>query len=655
MFGLFTRPGTPNRKRQGTRHRKSFFEPLETRDLLSAAGLADLSQISALPMALVAAPYTPAEVTQAYGFSKVMFGSIKGDGAGQTIAIVDAYDDPKALSDLKAFDVMFGLPDPVFQKVSQTGSTTALPAANASWGLEIALDIEWAHAVAPAAKILLVEANSSYLSDLLTAVNYAATQASVVSMSWGSSEFSSETAYDSYFSPQSHPGVTFVAASGDTGGRTIWPAVSPNVLGVGGTSLSISLTSGTYSFSSETAWSGSGGGYSLYEKEPTWQLAIQNTGRRASPDVAFDANPYTGFAVYDTYGYSGWYQIGGTSAGAPQWAGLIAIANQGRKLLGLSTLGSVASTLYSLYGSQYSADFHDITSGTAGRNRATTGYDLVTGLGSPYVQNIIAALTGNATSTAAQTKTTTTSGISSISIRDLSRHSPITAEFASFTVPAPEQTSTDTVRQASNLSPDASSPLVDFRISMTVWTALHLKEGDQVRATDPSARDGFTGGAVAESTAQWSRTLDASDYIYASNSLEQLAGSAATGDAVISQPYSRHSSSGHGLDQQTSTGAIDESAMPAPAAMSALSRMNSASLAFSQPHQRLAAVDQCLAAGLFDHAAGGSEPSAGGEKSESLWKLESLAGVLLAYGHSRVAKRGKRRADDDRHRLNCCR
>ena len=186
-------------------------------------------------------------------------------------------------------------------------------------------------------------------------------------MSWGAGEFSGETSYDSHFSPQLHPGVTFIASSGDSGGQTIWPAVSPYVLGVGGTSFTIvSSSSGIYSYGSETAWSGSGGGYSSFESEPSWQYAVQSTGRRSSPDVAYDANPNTGFAVYDTYGYRGWYTVGGTSAGSPQSAGLVAIVNQVRAGNGSSSLSSALSNLYGLYSQQYSTDFHDITSGAAG-------------------------------------------------------------------------------------------------------------------------------------------------------------------------------------------------------------------------------------------------------------------------------------------------
>jgi hypothetical protein len=415
MFSLLNRRGTSRfSKTRKINHRKCIFEPLEMRSMLSANGL---SGIMANPLAQaqatvnVSAPYSPAEIRQAYGFN-----NISANGAGQTIAIVDAYDDPNVLSDLQTFDKTYGLSDPVFQKVNQNGSQSQLPLGNSGWGMEIALDIEWAHAVAPAAKILLVEANSNSLNDLLAAVDYASSAAKVVSMSWGASEFSSETSYDSHFSPQLHPGVTFIASSGDSGGRTLWPSVSPNVLSVGGTSLTIvSSASGVYSYGGETTWSGSGGGYSLYEKEPTWQYAVQSSGRRSSPDVAFDANPNTGVAVYDTYGYSGWYAIGGTSAGSPQWAGIVAIVNQVRAGNGLGSLTNTSSQLYALDTQQtYSTDFHDITGGTAGRNHASAGYDLVTGLGSPQVQNIVAALGGTPVSAAVKPAASSARPVTSI-------------------------------------------------------------------------------------------------------------------------------------------------------------------------------------------------------------------------------------------------
>ena len=387
-----------NRRRPATSRRRQWLvEPLENRALLSAISVLDTQVAEPAFTALAAVTnttprgYTPAQIRAAYSFAGMTFngGSIQADGTGQTIAIVDAYNDPNIVNDLHVFDTMFGIADPPsFKVLNQTGGT-ALPATDAGWSEEIALDVEWAHAMAPGASIVLVEANSSSLTDLLTAVNAARnlSSVSVVSMSWGSGEFSSERQYDQYFTtPSGHSGVTFVASAGDSGAQATWPAISPNVLSVGGTTLS--------SATSETAWSGSGGGYSRYETEPTFQRSAQTSGMRTSPDVSFNANPNTGFAVYDsvaTGGRSGWFEIGGTSAGAPQWAALVAIANQGRALAGLSALSGVQSNLYALS----TSDFRDVTAGSNGYS-AHAGYDLVTGRGSPIASAIVRDLVGNA-------------------------------------------------------------------------------------------------------------------------------------------------------------------------------------------------------------------------------------------------------------------
>ena len=167
--------------------------------------------------------YTPAQIRAAYGFT-----GLSETGAGQTIAIVDAYGDSTLSADLHAFDQQFGLADPKLSVVNETGGTK-LPGNNSGWDMEISLDVEWAHAIAPGANILLVEANSSSLSDLLTAVNTARNAAgvSVVSMSWGTSDFSGEAAYNSYFTtPAGHTPVTFVASSGDSGAGASWPAIA---------------------------------------------------------------------------------------------------------------------------------------------------------------------------------------------------------------------------------------------------------------------------------------------------------------------------------------------------------------------------------------------------------------------------------------------
>ncbi|MDR3621208.1 MAG: S53 family peptidase [Paludisphaera borealis] len=356
----------------------------------------------------VATALTPSQILTAYGFSKSATA-----GAGTTIAIVDAYNDPNIKADLATFDATYGLAAASLTVVNQQGQTTNLPATSPDWSLEIALDVEWAHAVAPAAKIVLVEASSTSASDLMTAVQTGARMANVVSMSWGGSEWSGQKAYDTaaYFA---NPNVTFVAASGDDGGAygAEWPASSPDVVAVGGTTLSVS-SSGTYL--GETAWSASGsrwtgysgstGGVSAVETLPSYQssaLGSNYATGRVVPDVSMDANPNTGVSVYSSVpglSQSGWFQVGGTSAGSPIWAGLVATSDQARAASGMSALSSTQtlSLLYSQYGTTaskattYAADFHDVTSGVNFAGYASTGYDRVTGLGSPIASAIVAA------------------------------------------------------------------------------------------------------------------------------------------------------------------------------------------------------------------------------------------------------------------------
>ena len=327
--------------------------------------------------------YSPTQVRHAYGFDL-----LTQTGAGQTIAIIDAFNDPTIQSDLATFDSLYGLPAANLTVAMPQGK----PRTDGGWALEISLDVEWAHAIAPQANILLVEAKTNSFSNLLSAVDYAVGQgAQVVSMSWGGSEFSGESSYDSHFNVS---GVTFLASSGDKGSGVIYPAASPYVVGVGGTTLP--LDSSGNPTSPETAWSGSGGGISSQEAEPGYQSSypIPNTnGQRGVPDVAYDANPNTGVAVYDStkyQGQSGWFQVGGTSAGAPQWAGLIALADQGRSTP-LSSNNFTSSPEYNaaIGTTTYANNYNDIQSGSNGGFSATVGYDFVTGLGSPKAKNLV--------------------------------------------------------------------------------------------------------------------------------------------------------------------------------------------------------------------------------------------------------------------------
>jgi subtilase family serine protease len=353
-----------------------------------------------------------AQVRGAYDVADIAFGSISGDGAGQTIAIVDAYDDPSFVdstspaflgSDLAVFDQQYGLPNPPsFSKFNESGDPNALPGVDpvapgtsGDWEEEEALDVEWAHAMAPGAAIDLVEATTDNGSDLYQAVATAAglPGVSVVSSSWGSPEFSGEQAFDPDFTtPSGHQGVTFVASAGDTGSPGLYPAYSPNVLAVGGTSLTLQADG---SYSTEIAWSGSGGGTSTIETEPSFQTAVQQTGMRTIPDVSFDADPLDGVSVYDSYndtaGNQPWIEVGGTSLAAPCWAGLIAIANQGRTIEGAPTLDGPSQTMAAI-NALPQADFHDVTQGNNGGFSAGPGYDEVTGLGSPVADLVVPGL-----------------------------------------------------------------------------------------------------------------------------------------------------------------------------------------------------------------------------------------------------------------------
>ncbi|MBV8781774.1 MAG: hypothetical protein JO353_10290, partial [Phycisphaerae bacterium] len=459
---------------------RQHLETLVSRCLLSA------SDIIVTPSLVVSAAasssnsisgYTPAQIKSAYGISSISLNGVTGDGSGQTIAIVDAYSDPNIASDLAVFDKQFGLSAPAsFKQVSQAGSTSKLPAQNADWDSEISLDVEWAHAIAPKANIVLVDATSDSINNLMAAVKYASSisTVSVISMSWGTGEFSGESAYDSYFTtPSGHIGITYVAASGDEGaaGGPEYPASSPNVLSVGGTTLSISSTG---SVTNESAWSDSSGGTSSYEKASTAQSSATGTTNRQTPDVSYDANPNTGFAVYDSvpdYGYVGWQEVGGTSAGAPQWVALVAIADQARVAKGSATLDGATGTLpaiYSIYSnsSSYAADFSDITSGSSvlsgggfgyggyggygfggggrfGRGpravqtvSATAGYDTLTGVGTPKAAALINALASAKVSTSvkAATSKTTSSRVKSTlraAAAEVVEEQPVSASFVS--------------------------------------------------------------------------------------------------------------------------------------------------------------------------------------------------------------------------------
>jgi subtilase family serine protease len=308
---------------------------------------------------------SPTTIKSAYNFPTSSIA-----GAGTTVAIVDAYNDSSAQTDLGVFSTQYGLPacttaNGCFSKVSQTG-TTSYPRSNSGWSLEISLDIQWAHAIAPGARILLVEAKSASFSDLLTAERYAASHATYVSNSWGAGEFSGETTYDKYFATT---GVSYFVAAGDSGLPAEYPSASPNVISVGGTTLS--FTNGV--FSGETGWTSGGGGCSAFEAASSAQSnftqysQVPCSTKRSTPDVSLDADPASGVSVYDSsYTSPGWLTVGGTSAASPMWAARSADA-------GFQVNAS------SVYGS--SITFRDIVAG-GNTGGCQIGFDLCSGRGS---------------------------------------------------------------------------------------------------------------------------------------------------------------------------------------------------------------------------------------------------------------------------------
>jgi len=303
--------------------------------------------------------------------------SVNPTGGSKAIAIVDAYDAPNAASDLAYFSSWFGLPVPsssTFQVVYASGTE---PAYDAGWEVEESLDVQWAHAMAPNAKIYLVEAASNSFSDLYYAVSVASTLVAAagggeVSMSWGASEFSGEDSYDSYFQTS---GVVYFAATGDAPG-TSYPSASPYVVAVGGTSVGRNPATGL--FRHETSWSEAGGGLSPYVSRPSYQNSIVGIvgPSRGVPDVSAIANPETPVWVYIS-DQGGWGTVGGTSVATPVMAGIVNSAGSFSK--------STLKELQKIY-NPLNIYFFDITQGYCGPYAIYVpgpGWDFCTGKGSP--------------------------------------------------------------------------------------------------------------------------------------------------------------------------------------------------------------------------------------------------------------------------------
>jgi subtilase family serine protease len=363
---------------------------------------------------------TPAEVRHAYGFDQ-----IANQGEGQTIGILASWDNPTIQADLNTFSAMFGLPSSTVEKQYYPSNTVPVPPAGypllflEEFQLESSLDVQWAHAIAPKARIVLVETTDS-IDDLMQAANTAVARgASVISMSFGLPESVFSVARQHSLDQKlTKPNVAYIASAGDTGNYSChgiaslcWPGTSPNATSVGGTMLH---TDSKGNYTSEEAWkgpgtssspgivNGGGGGLSLNEDVPDYQKPFNPYSKRSVPDVAYNANPNNGFPVFDSnsfLGSIGWQEVGGTSAGPPQWAALFAIANSVRKAAGKNTLSGSNPYLYSAAkGAAYNSNYHDITAGTNSNGHcgplcsATVGYDFVTGLGSPNAANLIRTL-----------------------------------------------------------------------------------------------------------------------------------------------------------------------------------------------------------------------------------------------------------------------
>jgi subtilase family serine protease len=403
---------------------------------------------SDLPGAMAAAAtkqqlFTPALIRAAYGlpplptsYAKLSPEQAAALGAGQTIYIVDAYHYPNAERDLATFSAKFGLP--ACQTVT-IGPATPLPlpsapttqctlsvvpvAANAKgtpvvdskfanynsgWAQEAALDIQWAHAIAPLARIVLLESRNNYVSEISLAITMAARMGpGVVSMSFAANEGSWTSVYDTPFRAA---GLSYLAATGDWGAKAMWPSVSASVLAIGGTRLGYSGVGAR----TESAWSLTGGAVSAYTLMPSYQnataLPAQSVYRAASKttvkmrgvaDVAFNADPYS--AQYVAFSAPGakaasWYAFGGTSISTPQWAGLVAIANAQRARQGKAALGQgLHQALYDIAGNttSYRQAFSDVMTGANGTCtacRAATGFDIPTGLGTPHAGALLTLL-----------------------------------------------------------------------------------------------------------------------------------------------------------------------------------------------------------------------------------------------------------------------
>lgn len=340
-------------------------------------------------------PFAPSDIWKAYDYQPLYARGIKGNGT--RIAIVDAYGDPTLGSDIATFDSLTGLPSASINVYYPDGIPRR---GNSGWAIETALDTEWAHAVAPYATIDVIVGLDNSINRLYNAVQYVSTslpQENTLSMSWGDyeSNFSVQntTNFHNLFTTMTNHGTSIFASSGDSGAANCcaaqYPASDPLIVGVGGTKLTLSSNA---SIVSETAWSGSGSGDSINFPKPAWQKGLGDAFVRVSADVAYDADPNSGVLVVAA---GTQYTVGGTSAGSPQWAALVALANEANS----KKYGAIDAKLYSL------TSYHDITLGSDGYFFAEPGWDYPTGLGTPDAYAVVSQLSQGLSYTANYTET----------------------------------------------------------------------------------------------------------------------------------------------------------------------------------------------------------------------------------------------------------
>jgi subtilase family serine protease len=334
-------------------------------------------------------PYVPSDIQKGYDFLPLYAQGIEGNGT--SIVIIDAYGDPKLSSDLSSFDSLTSLPSPTLNTYYPNGVPSTR---DSGWALETALDVEWSHAIAPAATIDLVIAPNSSVGYIFDAISYVAsnlTNATVVSMSFGQSEnlyptigpYTISATHQLFVTMVSH-GTSIFASSGDSGASTCcdasYPASDPLVVAVGGTALNLDSSA---SYVGESVWGGSGAGSSVDFGKPSWQQGLGDS-MRDIVDVSYDADPNTGVLVVQNGSH---FTVGGTSAGSPQWAGLTALASQASN----RRFGSIAGKLYAL---EASSSYHDIVTGSDGYFSATPGWDYPTGLGTPDANLFVSSFLG---------------------------------------------------------------------------------------------------------------------------------------------------------------------------------------------------------------------------------------------------------------------